>query len=109
VITVDQAAVIARIRQAGGAVRSLDAWPSSLADVITARALGRVLAHEIGHFLLGSPTHTRGGLMRAAFDGRQLSEWSRRGFELHDTALPRLRARLARLDVQKEPLVASQR
>jgi hypothetical protein len=109
VIMVDHAAVTARISQAGGTVRSLDAWPSALAEVITARALGRVLAHEIGHFLLGSPAHARHGLMRAAFDGRQLSEWSRRGFELHDAALPRLRARLARLDIKKEPLVASQR
>jgi hypothetical protein len=68
-----------------------------------------VLAHEIGHFLLASSAHARHGLMRASFDGRQLSEWSRRGFELHGAALPRLRARLARLDSDREPLVASKR
>jgi hypothetical protein len=32
-----------------------------------ARALGRVLAHEIGHVVLGAPYHDRTGLMRAAF------------------------------------------
>ena len=29
------------------------------------RALGRVLGHEIGHFLLGSRDHTAKGLMRS--------------------------------------------
>jgi hypothetical protein len=108
-IAIDRAAVAARIRQPGAATRALDAWPSSFADVITARALGRVLAHEIGHFLLASPTHAREGLMRASFDGRQLSDWSRLAFKLDDMALPRLRARIARLESAEEPLVASAR
>ena len=30
-----------------------------------ARALGRALAHEIGHYLLGSKQHTARGLMKA--------------------------------------------
>jgi hypothetical protein len=30
------------------------------------RVLGRAVAHEVGHFLLGSATHTRTGLMRAS-------------------------------------------
>src|SRR5947208_1497530 len=28
------------------------AWPPDLRDVVTARVLGRVLAHEIGHYVL---------------------------------------------------------
>jgi hypothetical protein len=32
------------------------------------RALGRVAAHELGHFLLGSPAHAPAGLMRASYD-----------------------------------------
>jgi hypothetical protein len=31
------------------------------------RMLGRVVAHEVGHLLLNSTTHARGGLMRARF------------------------------------------
>ncbi|HMF28528.1 MAG TPA: hypothetical protein VKE42_07135 [Candidatus Cybelea sp.] len=45
-----------------------------LADTMTvlqretylARAMGRALAHEIGHFLLASPAHTAKGLMMAS-------------------------------------------
>jgi hypothetical protein len=32
--------------------------------------VARLAAHEIGHVLLRSPSHTRQGLMRAAFDSR---------------------------------------
>lgn len=41
--------------------------PQSLGDLILARALGRALAHEIGHFLLGTSAHAERGLMRARF------------------------------------------
>jgi hypothetical protein len=36
-------------------------------DLLLSRALGRALAHEIGHYLLGTSRHTARGLMRAAF------------------------------------------
>ena len=35
--------------------------------VLLARALGRTLAHELGHFLLRARAHTRTGLMRHSF------------------------------------------
>jgi hypothetical protein len=41
--------------------------PNRLTDLILARALGRVLAHEIGHYLLGTRTHATRGLMRAQY------------------------------------------
>jgi len=48
-----------------GAVDSPEpSWPSGRIAQVTARVLGRVLAHEIGHFLLRSPLHARSGLMR---------------------------------------------
>jgi hypothetical protein len=106
-IVVDPDAVGARLRHAVVAGRSLDTWPLATADLITARALGRVLAHEIGHYLLASPAHARKGLMRAAFDGRRLAEWDRGGFALERLALPRLRARLARLASAQKPVVAA--
>jgi hypothetical protein len=40
-------------------------WPRAMRDRILARAVGRVLAHEIGHFVLGTPGHAAHGLMRA--------------------------------------------
>ena len=44
-----------------------DNVPVALGDVILARALGRALAHEIGHYLLGTGAHAERGLMRARF------------------------------------------
>src|SRR6476619_6476529 len=45
-------------------------WP--LGGHELGRALGRVLAHEIGHVLLGLPDHKRQGLMRRSFDPQEL-------------------------------------
>jgi len=45
---------------------------SSMEEYIVGRALGRVIAHEIGHWLFG-PSHTSDGLMTRAFDARTLS------------------------------------
>ena len=39
-------------------------WPAGLRDRIVGRTVGRVLAHEIGHFVLRSPKHASRGLMR---------------------------------------------
>jgi hypothetical protein len=100
-------AISVRIRQAGIGGRSIASWPPALADGAIGRALGRVLAHEIGHYLLASPAHAPSGLMRATFDGRQLAAWDRRSFTLDRSALPRLRARLARLESARRPLVAA--
>jgi len=40
------------------------ALPRRLHDELTARVMGRAVAHEIGHYLLG-PAHAPSGLMRA--------------------------------------------
>jgi hypothetical protein len=52
--------------------------------------VGRVAAHEIGHLLLGSRTHTRDGLMRGSWDiqRRQPADWR---FTRDDAATIRLR------------------
>jgi len=39
-------------------------WPALLRDRVLGRIVGRVLAHEIGHFVLRSPRHASRGLMR---------------------------------------------
>jgi hypothetical protein len=72
-------------------------WPPSLREELLGRALGRVLAHEIGHYLLVWRGHTPDGLMRAAFPGEVLIQPGRRAFELSDRLVPRLRSRLAQL------------
>jgi len=77
--------------------RRVDEWPATMVDQIKGRALGRVLAHELGHFLLASPVHTRIGLMRAGFTARDLASADRRPFQVNREYLPRLGARLDRL------------
>ena len=39
-------------------------WPETMREEIVGRVLGRVLAHEIGHYVLRSPQHAANGLMR---------------------------------------------
>jgi hypothetical protein len=106
-IAISLGAVSARVLGSRVGGRSITSWPAALADAAIGRALGRVLAHEIGHYLLASPAHSKTGLMREGFDGAQLAAWDRRGFELHSGALPRLRARLARLEPGRRPLAAT--
>jgi len=60
------------------------------------RALGRVMAHELGHVLLGVPTyHDSRGLMRARLPIHELARYDREGFRLTDASARRLRDRIA--------------
>jgi hypothetical protein len=67
-------------------------------------ATGRVLAHEIGHALLGTPSyHDAQGLMRRSFPAGDLTELNRGLFRLSAGSVSRLRARVATLS---EPVAA---
>jgi hypothetical protein len=65
-IAVYAAEVVALIAHARVLGASETQWPQSMRDRILGRAVGRVLAHEIGHFVLGTREHAARGLMRAA-------------------------------------------
>jgi len=59
------------------------------------RALGRVLAHEIGHALLGHPAfHDAEGLMRVSIPVDDLVSPDRRFLQLSDASIDRLRRRV---------------
>jgi hypothetical protein len=60
------------------------------------RALGRVLAHEIGHVLLGAH-HERAGLMRAVFRPFELADARRTPFRLTCTSAVRLKHQIQTL------------
>lgn len=60
------------------------------------RALGRVLAHELGHLFLRLYGHRPDGLMRKAFPHRALTSRSGKGFRFSNLDLERLRASLER-------------
>jgi hypothetical protein len=66
-------------------------WPIAARSVFLARALGRVIAHEIGHYLLG-PEHTT-RLMRTSFAPRELVDPSPAAFRLAPADVERLQAR----------------
>jgi hypothetical protein len=89
--------VTALMAAAPWAGRRLTEWPPAIGNEVTGRALGRVLAHEVGHFLLASPTHTARGLMRASFVARELGAADRRPFAIDRQYLARLSARVAKL------------
>jgi hypothetical protein len=55
------------------------------------RALGRVLAHEIGHVLLGANSHRPSGLMRARFLAQDLIALPTRPYYLLEDDVRRLR------------------
>jgi len=57
------------------------------------RALGRVLAHEIGHVLLAQAAHQAQGLMRASYEAEDLAALRRDSFTLSTNEIARLRAR----------------
>jgi len=69
---------VGEVQQFAAAARSqafpLVALPDTLADLLLARALGRALAHEIGHYLLPGVGHTSRGLMRERFVLHELLE-----------------------------------
>jgi hypothetical protein len=96
-LKIDVGAVRAAIAATRWADRPIEQWPRAFQQAVVGRALGRVLAHEIGHFLLASRAHAAAGLMRAAFDGRQLAQPGREDFQVSARELPRLRARVAGL------------
>ena len=66
-----------------------------LAPSDVGRALGRVLAHEVGHVLLGGSRHARSGLMRASFIPSELVDYRRRSYTLSSAEVARLTQRAA--------------
>jgi hypothetical protein len=70
-------------------------WPQGLRDRTTGRVLGRVLAHELGHFLLAKKRHSRSGLMRADHSITQLAASSESPYDLEPADRARLETRIA--------------
>jgi hypothetical protein len=77
-----------------------------VADRWAGRMLGRALAHEIGHYVLRSPRHSRTGLMRASQSVEAFIRPDRSAFRL--TAADRL-SFLSAVASNAEPVAASAR
>lgn len=70
--------------------------PDGLASHRLGMVLGRTLAHEIGHYLLGTRTHARRGLMRGRIAPDEFADLRHGGFTLDAEAREWLRRRWAR-------------
>jgi hypothetical protein len=82
IIALDYAAVVRLATGARTMGVEAQLWPTKLRDQVIARALGRALAHELGHYVLRSPHHTATGLMRATYHASMLAAPERQDFTL---------------------------
>ena len=71
--------------------------PPPVRDRLVGQALGRVVAHELGHVLLALPAHDRSGLMRPTFVQSDLIVRNRDRLRLSKTGLRRLEQQLGRM------------
>lgn len=76
---------------------SIRLLPAPVRNRLVGQALGRVVAHELGHVLLALPTHDRSGLMRPTFVPADLIARGRDQLRLSKTYAERLDRRLATL------------
>ena len=70
--------------------RPLADWPTHSEEILVPRVLGRALAHEIGHYLLGSRDHSRFGLMASSYRPDQVTFASSSRFRLDGDQQSRL-------------------
>ena len=66
------------------------------------RAMGRALAHELGHYLLASKAHARRGLMQASHTAYSFFDVDRSGFEIDKAMRQEVAVRM-----RHEPLAAA--
>jgi hypothetical protein len=63
-------------------VGGIERMPRLQRELLLARAMGRALAHELGHYLLASKVHTKHGLLKASRTASELFAAERSGFQL---------------------------
>jgi len=85
-----------------GVIGSQDRMPIFEREVLLSRALGRALAHELGHYFLASKAHTDRGLMKAHRTASEFFGPDERPFKLDGAQRSLITARLA-----KEAVVVS--
>lgn len=82
---------------AGSAVGPIHSMPRLQRETLMARAMGRVLAHEIGHYLLASKAHSAHGLMKAVQTAVELFSPDRTRFIVEPSQMTAVAARVASL------------
>jgi len=83
------------MRESVGAIGVVDHMPIFEREVLMARAIGRALAHELGHYFLASKEHTKNGLMKAHRTAVEFFGPDHRPFKLDGAQRSQITARLA--------------
>jgi len=86
----------ALLEAAAPVVGGVSAMPMLQRETYMARAMGRALAHELGHYLLASKAHTARGLMQTQRSASELFAPARTRFEIDATQKQAVVARLGR-------------
>jgi hypothetical protein len=82
------------LKSARGVVGLLDQMTQVQKETLLGRAMGRALAHELGHYLLASKIHTSRGLMKATRTAFEFFTPDRGGFAIEAGQTQVLVARL---------------
>src|SRR5258708_37039209 len=92
------------LRSSVGVVGDVDRMPLAERQLLLGRAMGRALAHEMGHYLLSSKAHTATGLMRARITATEFFGNDPRRFQLDNAQRSSVVAQLVRGSVVSWPL-----
>jgi hypothetical protein len=72
----------------------IEQMPPAQREALLGRAMGRALAHELGHYLLASKVHTQRGLLKANRTSAELFAASSHGFQLDQSQRRQIAARM---------------
>ncbi len=98
-IYLSYANAIALLGESSGVVGEVSGMPLLLRETLLGRAMGRALAHEIGHYLLASKTHSAQGLMMAVHTAAELFGQARQRFAIPLAEQQRMVARYASISI----------
>lgn len=89
----------ALLGESSGVVGEVSGMPLLMRETLLGRAMGRALAHEIGHYLLASKTHSAQGLMMAVHTAAELFGQARQRFAIAPAEQQRMVARFASISI----------
>ena len=98
-IYLSYANAMALLGESSGVVGLVSGMPLLMRETLLARAMGRALAHEIGHYLLASKTHSAQGLMMAVHTAAELFGQARQRFAIAPAEQQRMVARFASISI----------
>jgi hypothetical protein len=97
-IYLSRASALDLIAKSSSATGGIGRMPPLERDAYLGRAMGRALAHELGHYLLGSKAHTETGLMKASHTAWEFFSLGRVGFGIDAAQRAQLDVRLSRTE-----------